>query len=293
MNASTIIARFIEGADQPARLLVLKGDCRYWLPLIPSESIDLIITDPPYESLERHRAKGTTTRLKQSKASSNQWFETISNEDLASLIGYDAASMRLDYSLYGLLKQNRYLRMFCDDETEKVLTTGYNPYTRKMDIPPLGILADPRLWTAWPSWTWAKTKKGSGADSADELEQLDIRSGMGYHGRRASERILYLEKGKPKINDLSVPDVLVGPRAGKSDYPTQKPTRVLHPLVRCHGVEGGVLLDPFAGSGSIAPLANGVFGMRSILIDIDISWIEEHVVPRYSPHEVIALSQEA
>ncbi|MHA1988316.1 MAG: site-specific DNA-methyltransferase, partial [Promethearchaeota archaeon] len=43
---------------------------------LEDESIDLIITDPPYESLEKHRRKGTTTRLKQSKSSSNKWFKT-------------------------------------------------------------------------------------------------------------------------------------------------------------------------------------------------------------------------
>ena len=37
-----------------------------WLRDQPSESIDLVITDPAYESLEKHRAVGTTTRLKHS-----------------------------------------------------------------------------------------------------------------------------------------------------------------------------------------------------------------------------------
>ena len=39
-----------------------------WLRDQPAESLDLLITDPAYESLEKHRAVGTTTRLKHSKA---------------------------------------------------------------------------------------------------------------------------------------------------------------------------------------------------------------------------------
>jgi site-specific DNA-methyltransferase (adenine-specific) len=35
--------------------------------------VDLVVTDPPYESLEKHRAI-STTRLKHGKASSNDWF---------------------------------------------------------------------------------------------------------------------------------------------------------------------------------------------------------------------------
>ncbi len=47
------------------------GDAVDWLRLLPDQSVDLVVTDPPYESLEKHRATGTTTRLKHSKASSN------------------------------------------------------------------------------------------------------------------------------------------------------------------------------------------------------------------------------
>src|SRR6185312_10062614 len=50
-----------------------------WLRTLPDASVDLVVTDPPYESLEKHRAVGTTTRLKISKASSNQWFAVFPN----------------------------------------------------------------------------------------------------------------------------------------------------------------------------------------------------------------------
>ena len=33
-----------------------------WLSRCPDSSIDLVITDPPYESLEKHRSKGTKSR---------------------------------------------------------------------------------------------------------------------------------------------------------------------------------------------------------------------------------------
>ena len=38
-------------------------DAVEYLRRIPTGSVDLVITDPPYESLEKHRAKGTTTRI--------------------------------------------------------------------------------------------------------------------------------------------------------------------------------------------------------------------------------------
>ena len=44
-------------------------DAIAWLKTLESNSVDLVITDPPYESLEKHRKIGTTTRLKNSKSS--------------------------------------------------------------------------------------------------------------------------------------------------------------------------------------------------------------------------------
>ena len=45
------------------RFEVSNLDAVEWLRGLPSESIDLVVTDPAYESLEKHRAVGTTTRL--------------------------------------------------------------------------------------------------------------------------------------------------------------------------------------------------------------------------------------
>ena len=60
-------------------------DAVEWLRTLPSKSIDLVITDPAYESLEKHRAVGTTTRLKHSKSSSNDWFEIFPNARFGEL----------------------------------------------------------------------------------------------------------------------------------------------------------------------------------------------------------------
>ena len=61
------------------RVLLRHADAVEWLRELADASVDLIVTDPPYESLEKHRAVGTTTRLKHSKASSNDWFDIFPN----------------------------------------------------------------------------------------------------------------------------------------------------------------------------------------------------------------------
>ena len=60
----------IRGGDVRSRLLRLIAD----------ESVDLVVTDPPYESLQIHCARGTTTRL------TTNWFSTVANERLPELL---------------------------------------------------------------------------------------------------------------------------------------------------------------------------------------------------------------
>ena len=92
---------------EETRFQLTRGDAVAWLRTLPDESIDLVITDPPYESLEKHRAIGTTTRLKHSKASSNDWFEIFPNERFPELFA----------EVYRVLKRNTHFYLYCDPET--------------------------------------------------------------------------------------------------------------------------------------------------------------------------------
>src|ERR1051325_12048761 len=83
------------------------ADAVGWLRGQPAESIDLLITDPAYESLEKHRAVGTTTRLKHSKGSSNDWFTVFPNARFVEL--FDEA--------FRVMKPDTHLYLFCDAET--------------------------------------------------------------------------------------------------------------------------------------------------------------------------------
>ena len=82
-------------------------DAVAWLRTLPSESVDLVVTDPPYESLEKHRAIGTTTRLKHSKASSNDWFSIFPNARFPELFA----------EVHRVLRRNTHFYLYCDPET--------------------------------------------------------------------------------------------------------------------------------------------------------------------------------
>jgi site-specific DNA-methyltransferase (adenine-specific) len=84
-----------------------RADAVEWLATLADESVDLVVTDPAYESLEKHRAVGTTTRLKHSKASSNDWFSIFPNARFPELFA----------ELFRVSKPHTHLYLFCDQET--------------------------------------------------------------------------------------------------------------------------------------------------------------------------------
>ena len=59
---------------------VVVSDAFALLDGLADESVDLVLTDPPYESLQLHRSRGTTTRL------TSDWFQTIPDSRLPELL---------------------------------------------------------------------------------------------------------------------------------------------------------------------------------------------------------------
>src|SRR5262249_59104815 len=74
--------------------------------------------------------------------------------------------------------------------------------------------------------------------------------GVGYHYRARYEFILFFEKGKRRLNDLGIADVITVPRIHRG-YPAEKPAAVSHVLIKQSSLPGELVADPFMGSGSV------------------------------------------
>lgn len=264
---------YVDRTDRLPPRFIMQVDAVALLKLLPDDSVDLVITDPAYESLEKHRARGTTTRLKESDGSSNAWFE----------IFRDARYPELLAELYRVMKPRTHAYIFCDETTADVL----KPLCR-----------DAGFWV-WKSIIWVKTTKttrglhkrmtdlevgqistfkgflrhlGTVFESLGSSSIADslTRTGMGYHWRGSCERILMIEKrstkqtwprdlptGKGrKLNNLAKKDVLYGvPVLGKDGYPTEKPQSVIEQLVLNSSNPGELVVDMFAGSGVVGAAA--------------------------------------
>lgn len=86
--------------------------------------------------------------------------------------------------------------------------------------------------------------------------------------RYQHEGAYLLAKGRPARPAAPIGDVIPWEYTGNRLHPTQKPTSILTPLVRCFSPEGGLVLDPFAGSGSSLVAARMV-GRTFLGIELD------------------------
>lgn len=218
-----------------------QGDAFDLIKALKPESIDCVTVDYPYESLEKHRAIGTTTRLSHSSMSSNDWFAVVPNSRLPEML----------LGFYRVMKRNSHLYMFSDDETSNHIWSVNQMLNARTDALVEGADGRRRRYRMkwWKRIVWDKVKIG-----------------MGYHYRSRHENICFMEKGKRRLNNLGVPDVLEFERVRRG-YPAEKPEGLLRVLIQNSTESGGTVLDPFCGSGSAGAAALSV-GRRFIGFDI-------------------------
>jgi len=82
--------------DDGSVLRLLKADARTWLPAVPAESVDLIVTDPPYVFGGRRIFR--------------RWFEELADEAWLPILA----------ELHRVLRPNRHLYLFCNARTKPI-----------------------------------------------------------------------------------------------------------------------------------------------------------------------------
>ncbi len=218
---------------------ISQSDALEFLATVPDASVDVIITDPPYWTLDRWRKIGTTTRLgghrDESQRREEMWFATIDQDYLWScLLEFDRV-MRADGHLY----------LFCDDRVAPIVMH----WVREA--------ADEHEFVDCHALVWDK-----------------VTAGMGYHYRRRYENIIFCWRAKRRpLADLGVPDVLAHKRV-TGGYPAEKPVGLVQVLVKQSARAGNTLLDPFAGSGVLAAAVPAELGCTILLNDASAAAVQ-------------------
>jgi site-specific DNA-methyltransferase (adenine-specific) len=194
---------------------IYNADCTKFLPRLASESIDFILTDPPY--LVRYRSRDG---------------RSIPNDDNDAWLKPSFAEM------YRILKNDCFGVSFYGWPAADKFLAAY----REAGFRPVGHLTFPKGYA----------------------------SSIGYM-RSEHENAHLLVKGNPWQCDSTIADVLPWNYTGNQLHPTQKPVEALEPLIARFCPPKGVVLDPFAGSGSTLEAAQ----------KLGRKWIGIELSPKY------------
>lgn len=228
---------------------IYHADCREILPTLADNSIDLILTDPPYGHNNNnngdliHRREAALGLVKKGQAAPGP-SRPIAND------GPEA---------------NELVRwMFA--EAKRLLAPGSCCCCGGGGGGP-----DPQfaLWSLW-------------LDECLSFKQMIVWDkgglGMGWHYRRNYETILVAEKPGAACKwygGHSQPNVvrISGIKPTEDDHPTPKPIGLMALFIRLHSALGDLALDPFMGAGTTLRAAQDA-GRRAIGIEIDERFCE-------------------
>lgn len=232
------------------RSRVVNGLWEEVLPQLRPRSVGLVFTDAPYEMSYLTNIPGDPRW--NSHGRSRNKFDRPMRGDHPGGVYWDG----LLYEVARVLKSNSYLVLHAS-------------HSLMLNLRP-GIFAD-HGFKLLGCITW---RKGSALGG-------NLTSAM----KRSAEPILYLSKGSPKLNRVEVrrngewvkrnriDEVLDWqfslPRDERCGVPSQKPLALCEQVISLMSRPYDVVLDPFAGSGSI-PLAARNLGRRYIGIECDL-----------------------
>lgn len=213
---------------------IYHGDCLEVMRGLPAGSVDAIVTDPPYCS-------GGFTESQRSKAK-GQGLRSETFQDVDWFIGDNMGTSGLVWLLRGIAYEA--CRLLKKGGTLSVFTDWRMVSNLQPAIEAAGLRFQSLV-------VWDKEHAGLG------------------HGFRAQhELILHFSVNTPQYHDMSTGNVIRVKRERWEYHPTQKPVEIMRRIARVVCPRGGVILDPFMGSGTTG-LAAGAEGMQFIGIERD------------------------
>lgn len=189
---------------------LIHGDCTVELKKLPENSVDLVLTDPPY---------GIDFNKIVDDENNHHNFEDGKMES------FDTIELMLA-ELRRVMKPNSGIFMFCSVTFTEPLKELLKRYGFDPDPMPL---------------IWYKSNVGGGRLNVPERDAARVYEAILYARRGKRELI---QQGRPNVLAYEVL------HHSKKIHPTEKPTALLRDLIARASTEGETVLDPCAGSGS-------------------------------------------
>lgn len=214
---------------QDESVTLYHGDAFTYMGTLPSESVDCVITDPPYTERTHTKARSVNRGVVTKGVPA---FAHITDEDLT-----------------------RVLEMAARVTRSWVIATLDYKHAVAYDIgPPKGLkMQRVGVWVkSNPTPQLTGDRPAQGWEAIAYMHRSDRRSkwnGGGKHGN------------------------YILPTAPPQGHPTSKPVAIVSDWVRLFTTSGGLVLDPFAGSGTTL-IAAKQEGRRAIGVEIDERYCE-------------------
>lgn len=230
------------------RVTLYLGDCVEVMQQLGDATVDAVLTDPPYSSGGRRENSRSLRKSMTRAVEDDDWIRG----DAMSTTGFV------------------YLMRLCGIQWRRLLKPGGHALS-------------------FIDWRMA-------AHLAAALETADLRQhpllvwdkkrlGMGAVFRNQHEFIVHMTAGNPSAPQRrDVANVLSFPPVRDGDHPTEKPEPLLRTLLSVIAPPDGIVLDPFAGSGSTL-LAAKSLGLRAVGVEADERYCE--VIARRLTHATL------
>ena len=215
---------------------ILQGDCYELLKNVKDNSVDLILIDPPYQISRKSNFK---------KNSSNTKFNKI-DIDFGD---WDHEEINLEFlfsEFKRLLKDNGYVIIFYDVWKSQSVKYWADKFGFKQ----------PRVGQ------WVKTNP------------VPINSKKNYLSNSIEFFFTFVKGKNVNFNseyDKGIYNYPICHGKERTKHPTQKPLNLIKDLILKHSVEGSIILDCFAGSGTTG-IASKETNRKFILIEKDLEF---------------------
>lgn len=228
-------------AEDPVK--VIHGDCLDVLRAMPDGCVDAVVTDPPYCSGAATEAGGGSAthqglRSETMRGGRFDWF--------------DADNMTTSGLMW-------LLRNVCVEASRVVHSGG-------------SVIA----FCDWRMVTSIGPAMESAGFRLRNLVVWDKGSfGCGTGFRPQHELALHLTKRSPVFHAADVGNVIGNKRvrSAERDHPAEKPVELFRHLIRVVSPPGGLIVDPFAGSG-VAGNASILEGRRCLMVEKSAGYVE-------------------
>lgn len=224
--------------------MIINDDCFNYLSKIESNSIDLILVDPPYliskESGFKNYSDNATDEIRKKFGNISIDFGDWDKQDL------DWDLLFIEY--YRILKKGGTLIFFFDIWKSSMIKD----------------VAEKNKFKQLRICQWQKSNP------------VPINSKLNYLSNAIEYFFSFVKGGKPTFNseyDNGIYKYPICHGNERYDHPTQKPLELMKDLIRKHSNEGDIVLDTFAGTGTTGHAAL-LLNRKFILIEQNVEYYQ-------------------